>query len=344
MRILIVDDDPAMRALLRRDLERGGHEVLDCPSGLEAFERVLEGDAKLVITDWDMPGIDGLRLTRMIRGGDSAGYTYVILVTAHDSAEERVRGLNAGADDFICKPWHRDELLARVQGGERVLALESRNMTILALAKLAESRDTDTGHHIERVRHFARRLAREAAMDDALAAEVDGEFLRLLFETAPLHDIGKVAVPDSILLKPGRLTDTEMEVMRTHTVHGAATLQTLVHNFPGARFLTMALEIARSHHERWDGTGYPDGLAGEAIPLAARVVAIADVYDALTSERVYKAAMPHDEAVQTILRNSGSHFDPRLVDAFRRCAGEFRQIASAFSEGVAMQAPRREAA
>jgi putative two-component system response regulator len=239
--------------------------------------------------------------------------------------------MSAGADDFIVKPFVNAELMARVRAGERVLSLETREMVIFALAKLAESRDPETGHHLERVQRYSQMLSEALAAQPNCSSEIDAQFIQLIFQTSPLHDIGKVGIPDCVLLKPGRLSDDEFDIMKTHTLIGAETLDAALRDFPQARFLRIARDIALSHHERWDGKGYPNGLAGTDIPLAARIVAVADVYDALTSKRAYKEAFAHTIAREIILGETGSHFDPDIVAAFHEAEADFIEIRSQFS-------------
>src|SRR6185295_753174 len=226
---------------------------------------------------------NGLELCRAIRNHDFGGYVYFILLTGRDGSASIVEGLATGADDFITKPFDPEELSARVRVAERILSLNTRDMTIFALAKLAESRDPETGHHLERVQNYSRRLAQHLLQSGRYPDEVDAAFVNLIYDTSPLHDIGKVAIPDCVLLKPGRLSDDEFQIMKTHTTMGAQTLEAAARKYPKARYLRIAREIAESHHEKWDGGGYPKGLIGCDIPLAARIVALADVYDALVS-------------------------------------------------------------
>jgi len=287
---------------------------------------------RLVISDWEMPEMDGLELCRAVRSGALASYIYMILLTGHDQTQEKVVGLAAGADDFIAKPFNPAELLARVRTGERVLSLETRDVAIFAMAKLAESRDPETGAHLDRVRGYSRVLAQHLAGVDKFRGEVNAEFIRLIYETSPLHDIGKVGIPDSVLLKPGRLSDREFEIMKTHAEIGAQTLDAAIQQFPGIKFLEMARDIALTHHERTDGTGYPRKLVGDDIPLCGRIVALADVYDALTSKRVYKNAFAHDVAKAIILKDSETQFDPLIVDAFIRAEAQFIAIRDRFSD------------
>jgi putative two-component system response regulator len=339
MRILIVDDDDLALDLLQHTLTRAGYDVATATNGRAALEILRAGGPRLVISDWEMPEMTGIELCESIRHGDFDGYIYVILLTSRSASEEIVVGMNAGADDFIAKPFETAELLVRIRAGARVLALETREVAIFALARLAESRDPETGHHLERVQSYARALAHKLAQMPDIADQIDPEYIRLIYLTSPLHDIGKVAIPDSVLRKPGRLTAEEFEVMKTHATLGAETLDAALTRFPGARFLTVARDIAAAHHERFNGSGYPLGLAGEEIPLAARIVALADVYDALTSKRCYKDASSHADARAIIERESGAHFDPRIVAAFLAAESEFIAIHRRFTAGAPAPAP-----
>ena len=204
--------------------------------------------------------------------------------------------------------------------------IATRDMMVFALARLAESRDTDTGRHLERMRAYAQMLAEQLQREGPYSHLIDETFLADLYRSSPLHDIGKVGIPDAVLLKPGKLTPAEFEMMKHHARIGAETLETVMAESGCGGFLEMAAEIARYHHERFDGTGYPHGLAGESIPLAARIVALADVYDALTSVRVYKPAFPADVARQMIEEQTGKHFDPAVVLAFQACFEQFRKM------------------
>jgi putative two-component system response regulator len=339
MRVLIVDDDPVSIEMIAEDLKEYGYEVTTATNGREAFELIRTGRYRLVVSDWQMPHMSGLELCREIRKRKWCGYIYFVLLTSHSGVENIVCGLDAGADDFLTKPFQPQELYMRLQTGERILALESRDLMIFAMAKLTESRDNDTGAHLERMREYSRILADDLAHSPELCHVIDGQFVQLLYLTSPLHDIGKVAVPDSILLKPGKLTPEEFEVMKRHTLYGGETLETVAHARPEAQFLTMAQQIALTHHERFDGAGYPHGLKGEEIPLAGRIVALADVYDALTSKRVYKPAFSHETARSIILEGSGTHFDPRIVQAFLRREQEFIAVRQQFLDGPQLSAP-----
>ncbi len=332
MHVLVADDDEIACELLTHTLETEGYDVESCSDGDSAAERLSKGDVRLVITDWEMPGLSGLELCEQVRRQESNGYTYIILLTSHGRRDEVVRGLSAGADDFVRKPFDPGELICRVKTGERILSLETREMMIFSLAKLAESRDTETGQHLERVQRYAQLLARKLAEHPSHSQSINAEFIRLIYLTSPMHDIGKVGIPDSVLLKPGRLSDEEFDIMKTHTTIGAETLAASLERYPDAKFLQMAHEIAVSHHERWDGRGYPYGIAGDQIPLSGRITAVADVYDALTSRRVYKDAFSHTVAKSMIVNDSGSHFDPDVVEAFLAVESQFAEIRQRFSE------------
>lgn len=332
MRILIVDDDEMALEMLRHALARSGHDVVTASNGREGLECLKDGTARLVISDGDMPEMSGLEMCRAIRANDASGYIYVILLSAHGASADVVDGLRAGADDFMTKPFNPAELELRVRIGERVLALEQRDLTIFAMAKLAESRDPETGAHLERVCNYSRLLAQQLSTQPKFRSEVDSAFVRMIYLTSPLHDIGKVAIPDCVLLKPGRLSDREFAIMKTHTTLGANTLDAALRAHPEAKFLRMAREIAATHHERFDGSGYPAGLVGNAIPLSGRIVAVADVYDALTTKRVYKGAFVHEVARAIMVEERSSHFDPDLLDAFIDSEEQFIQVRERFAE------------
>jgi len=331
MLVLAVDDDDIALELMANALSTAGHEVLMASSGREALALVEREGCRLVISDWDMPDMTGVELCRVLRSAPLCGYLYFVLLTARNSPSEMIEGLSAGADDFIAKPFHPAELAARVIAGERILSLETRDVAIFALARLAESSDPDTGAHLERVQAYSRLLAQKLATRSKFQDVVNAEFIRLIYLTSPLHDIGKVGVPDGVLLKQGRLTAHEFDIMKLHTAIGARTLQDALDRFPGAKFLEMARDIAATHHEWFNGQWYPSGLAGEHIPLCGRIVAVADVYDALTSKRVYKPALDHEQARAMILAESGQHFDPDVVQAFLDCEDEFKSVRGRFA-------------
>ena len=334
MLALVVDDDPMWQMIIENILRRMGYDVLIANNGREATYHLTNPLIHLVITDWDMPEMTGLELCRTIRRGDYAGYIYIVMITSNNTEEQKLEGLSAGADAFITKPFKPTELLVCLKTAERILSLETCELAIFALARLAESRDSETGKHIERVQRYTRLLAQQLSTTEKFRELIDDSYIRLLHQTSPLHDIGKVGIPDSILLKQGHLSTHEKNIMKSHAVIGAETLNDAVQRFPSAKFLRMARDIAGGHHERFDGKGYPAGVAGENIPLAARIVALADVYDALTSWRVYKAAMPHDRAKELIIGERGAHFDPDVVAAFLDRENDFRTICEALRDSA----------
>lgn len=327
MNILIVDDDSLTRQMLAHTLKHAGFKVTTAKNGEEAFERFMIDRHQLIVSDWNMPQMNGVELCKAIRRAENRRYVYFILLTMLDRPEDAVKGLEAGADDYIRKPFDPGELIMRVNAGQRILNLETRGLTVFALARLAESRDTETGEHLERVRHYCSLLAKELRKNPLYQNVIDDTFIQMIYETSPLHDIGKVAIPDNILLKPGRLTKEEFEIMKTHTIRGAETIAAMREEFPNTHFLNMAHDIILSHHERFNGTGYPHGLAGYQIPLSARIMAVADVYDALTSVRVYKEAYTHEQSRDLIVQEMGTHFDPDVVRAFLAREDHFEKAA-----------------
>lgn len=330
--ILIVDDSRVARRMLRTTFESAGHHVYEASGVEEALQILSQHEIQIVVSDWVMAGMSGPDLCRIIRKENRDRYVYIILITAKDTCDSRLEGFAAGADDFVGKPYDSALLLSRIKVAERVVSLESAEVTIFALAKLAESRDPDTGRHLERVQRYCHILAIACHHAGIYRDQIDAQFIRLVHDTAPLHDIGKVAIPDSILLKAGKLTPDEYTLMKRHTFYGAETLSAALAKRPGTRFLAMARDIAAHHHEHWNGRGYPDGLKGEDIPLAARIVAVADVYDALSSHRVYKPAMPHSDVRQYLVEQSGRHFDPHIIQAFLSVEQSFIDISSEFRD------------
>jgi putative two-component system response regulator len=272
----------------------------------------------------------------------------VIFITAQSEEVDEARGLALGAVDYIGKPFkaslvktrvanqlelkrHRDRLDELVRERTQELAL-TKEVTIEAMATLAEWRDPETGAHIKRTQRYVHKLAEYMSANPKYSAELDANTIEHLYLSAPLHDVGKVSIPASILLKPDRLTDEEFTEMKRHTTRGRDALAAAERKLGGNSFLRLAREIAYGHHERWDGKGYPQGIGGETIPLPARLMALADVYDALTSRRVYKPALPHEEVVNMIKEGQGSQFDPDVVDAFLHVQEDFRAIAQRFQD------------
>jgi putative two-component system response regulator len=339
MHVLVVDDDPVSVDILAELLTQFGYEVTVAFDGQEGFDLIRTGRFRIVISDWQMPGMNGLEMCREVRKRAAYGYVYFILLTSNTGVENLLSGFRAGADDFLTKPFHPQELWMRIRTGERVLSLEGRDLVIFAMAKLTESRDNETGAHLERMREYSRILAEELSTWPKYSQQVDGDYVQLLYLTSPLHDIGKVAIPDAVLLKPGKLTADEFEVMKHHTVFGSDTLGSVAQARPEAEFLKMARDIALTHHERYDGQGYPSGLEGEEIPLCGRIVALADVYDALTSKRVYKPAYRHNTARSILLEGIGTQFDPDVVEAFKRREEQFIAIRESCNGEAPLESP-----
>ncbi|MBW1945428.1 MAG: response regulator [Deltaproteobacteria bacterium] len=332
MKILIVDDELVSRKKMDLLVRSLGYETLVASDGVEGWEAWKNERTRMVITDWMMPRMDGLELCRKIREAEGSQYIYIIMVTSKEDINDLVRGMDAGADDFITKPFVKDEVAVRIRAGERISGFESRDIVIFSLARLVESRDSETGNHLERIRHYSKELTTAMLKLDNPPKEIDGLFLDNIFLTSPLHDIGKIGIPDYILLKPGELDDQEFQIMKRHSVIGFETLNEALEKYPKADYLRMSAEIALSHHERFDGTGYPNGLKGAEIPLSARIVALADVYDALVSKRIYKEAYQHDVAKSIIEKERGKDFDPIVVDAFVSCNDKFMEICERFSK------------
>jgi putative two-component system response regulator len=321
-KILVVEDSLSQRMMISRHLRNWENEVLEAADGVEAFTAFRQQSPAIIITDLDMPEMNGFQLIEEIRRKEIAR-TYIIVLSASDDKSSVVSALALGADDYLVKPYHPDELRVRLTGAERVLRLQNQELLIFAMAQMVDTRSPETGAHLDRVQHFSRRIAEElAAEGDPL---VTASWIAQLFSLSPLHDIGKIGIPDAILNKPGRLTPEEFVIMKEHVTIGASIFSRIYERTRYAPF-GFAIDIIRCHHEKWDGSGYPDGLAGENIPLCGRIVALADVYDAISSKRVYKPSFPREQCWDIINRGSGSHFDPRLVDIFNRNEDYFWNI------------------
>ncbi len=329
-KILLVDDDPAQRMLLNMCLEQGDFSVVEASNGVEAFELLeREPDIRLVVTDLDMPVMNGFDLISKVRESDLR-YRYLIVLTSSEEKESLVKALSRGADDYIAKPVRPDEIRLRVEGGIRLLRLEIQEELILSMAKLAEYRSDETGFHLERVQYYTRTLARDLAPKHPqlrISTQLAEEFARV----SPLHDIGKVAIPDSILHKPGPLTKEEFQTMKNHANIGGQLLKE-IYTKSRSPYLKVAYEAAMYHHERYNGCGYPEGLKGEDIPVVARIVALADMYDAMTTKRCYKLPFSHEKAKNIILKERGEHLDPKMVDSFLTKEDEWLAIRERFKD------------
>lgn len=332
MKILGVDDDDIALDILEAAIAVDGHELVRAASGLESLNILQRERIQMVVSDWMMPGMDGIDLANRVREMSTSRYTYFILLTSRNEKADLLEGLDAGADDFIMKPFDPMELRLRIRVGQRILALETHRLTIYALAQLADTRDNETGNHLERIREYSYLLAEYILNNPKLNPDLPNDYAELIYLTSPLHDIGKVGVPDCVLLKPGRLDDQEFAVMKTHARLGGNTLSAALEQFPDAAYLQMARDIAMYHHERYDGKGYPTGLCGEQIPWCARIVSLADVYDALVSRRVYKQALSHEIARSMIIQGRGTQFDPVVVEAFVANEEKFKSISAQYAD------------
>ena len=354
--ILIVDDSPEYATILIETL-CDDFSTLIATGGERALALArAEPAPDLILLDVVMSGMSGYEVCARLKDDARSARIPVIFMTALDAEQDEQRGLDLGAVDYITKPFrpalvktrianqldlkrHRDHLERLVRERTRELAL-TREVTLEAMAHLAETRDPETGGHIRRTQNYVRLLASHLAGQPKYRRFLTDDTIDLLYKSAPLHDIGKIGIPDSILLKPGRLDLREFEVMQTHTTLGGEAIARAERRAGRAvPFLRLAKEIAYSHHEKWDGSGYPRGLAGEAIPVSARLMAVADVYDALISSRVYKAPMAHEEAVKIIVAGKGSHFDPDMVDAFLELQDSFRAIAARYADHAEQPQP-----
>jgi putative two-component system response regulator len=353
--ILIVDDTPENLRVLLELLKQQGYKARAVPNGRLALQAAANEPPDLILLDIMMPEMDGYEVCRCLKRDEKLREIPVIFLSALGETLDKVRAFDVGGVDYITKPFQIEEVRARVETHLRLRRLqvqlemhnrqlqervdeqvreisESQMATIVALARLAESRDEGTGKHIERVQIYCRLLAAELREHPGRPGRVNEAFIENIFRASPLHDIGKVGIRDSILLKPGPLTAAEFDEMKLHTTLGAETLEEVRKAYPKNGFVRMGIEIARSHHERWDGTGYPHGLAGTGIPLSARIMAVADSYDAARSRRFYKPALPHEECCAAIYRRSGTYLDPVVVEAFRAVEASFCQVADSLGE------------
>ncbi len=364
--ILAVDDSPDNLWLLS-GLLKDKYRVKITSSGEKALQIIQEGlFPDLILLDVMMPGLSGHDVCRRLKASPATRDIPIIFLTAMVGTDDEKNGLEMGAADFIAKPINPAIVLARVatqlqaKAGADFLRNQNQfletevqrrtrelaaiqDVTILAMASLAETRDNETGNHIRRTQHYVRILANALKEHPRFHTQLDNHVIDMLYKSAPLHDIGKVGIPDRILLKPGRFEPHEFEIMKTHTTLGRDAIQHAEDalGMP-VEFLSYAKEIAYGHQEKWDGSGYPQGLAGEAIPLSARIMAVADVYDALISRRVYKEGMPHDKAVDIMRAGRGSHFDPDILDSFLALLPEFQRIAQQFADSDADMAEKEK--
>lgn len=347
-KVLIVDDTPENIQVLMETL-KDEYRIVAAINGEKALQLAnADPMPDIILLDIMMPGMDGYEVCKRLKADEKTVAIPVIFVTAMTQEENEQKGLDLGAADYITKPFqpglvkarvrnhlelkrHRDHLEALVLERTRELQM-TQEVTIESMGALAEYRDPETGGHIKRTQNYVRLLAEHLKNHPKFKAVLDDETADLLYKSAPLHDIGKVGIPDIILLKPGRLTDEEFEEMKKHTLMGRNAIRASSKRLGDNSFLRIAVEIAYTHQEKYDGSGYPQGLKKEEIPVSGRLMAIADVYDALISKRVYKPPFSHSKAVSIIKEGKGRHFDPDMVDAFLEIQEAFRKVALDFAD------------
>ncbi len=354
--ILVVDDTPDNLTLVSNLLKKD-YRVRVAINGEKALKIAFsDTPPDLILLDVMMPVMDGYEVCQQLRNSSLTAHIPIIFLTAKSEVEDERKGLSLGASDYITKPISPPILEARVKTHlaakaysdfltDKTSYLESevarrtrevsaiQDVTIQAMASLAETRDSDTGNHIRRTQFYVKALTSKLRNHPNYSQYLTDTMIEMIFKSAPLHDIGKVGIPDRILLKPGRFDPAEFEIMKTHTTLGRDAIQAAENSLGlQVEFLSIAKEIAYGHQEKWDGSGYPEGLRGESIPVSARLMAVADVYDALISRRVYKNSMPHDKAISIIQEGRGSHFDPDMVDAFLAIQDEIQSIAARYAD------------
>jgi putative two-component system response regulator len=350
-KILIVEDSVVDVALIKAILS--DQDLYFAKDGVEAFEVIDQiPDIDLMILDINMPRMNGFEVLEIMRNNPKYAKIVTLILTNHDELENEIKGLSLGAVDYIRKPLNIESLRKRIDIHSRLkqatklleennsileetikertseIAL-TRSITIHALIGLLEIRDIESGNHTIRTQYFIKAICEELAKKERYKDILTEEYIREIFDTAPLHDIGKVGVPDNILLKPGKLTPEEYEKMKLHVIYGVNAIMVDSH-LAVPSFIKTASEIIGGHHEQFNGNGYPNGLKGEEIPLSARLMAFADVYDALINKRVYKEAFSHEVAMNMILERSGTQFDPEIVEAFVACEGRIIEIAEQY--------------
>ncbi len=365
--ILVVDDSPTNLKVLSHMLAERGYKARLVPNGELALKAATALPPDLILLDINMRGMDGFEVCRRLKADPSLREVPVIFLSGLIETGEKIKAFAVGGVDYVTKPFQFDEVDARINTHLKLRSLQrkleafnrdlqgivqeqvreisdSQMATIFALSKLAEYRDAETGNHLARVQRYCRTLAVHLARRKVYGDLLNATFIEDLYHASPLHDIGKVGIPDHILLKPQPLTPEELNVMQTHTLLGARALSSILSQYPNNHFLKMGVDLARSHHERWDASGYPDGLAGAAIPLSARIHVIADQYDALRSPRPYKPAFDAARTYRILTEGDGrtlpAHFDPEVLEAFKQAAPEFEAIGEALRDDKANAAPR----
>lgn len=330
--IMLVDDEPANLNILERMLADEGYQVQAFPNGEMALRAAVENPPDMLLLDILMPGMDGYEVCRKFKEQDELNPVPVLFLSALDEQKDKVKAFGLGAVDYISKPLAEPEVLARVKAhlqirnyslnleqlvDQKVQEISDAQMAVIfALSRITSSRDEETGNHLTRVQHLTSLLAKQIKSNGDYNQTIDDNFINTIYHASILHDIGKVSVPDRILLKPAQLTSEEFNIMKEHTIKGAETLEEVHCRYPNNNFIKMGINIARHHHEQWNGEGYPDQLQGEEIPLSARIMGVVDLYDALRSERPYKEALSHNRSIEILKQESGTKLDPCIIKAF----------------------------
>ncbi|MCF6291708.1 MAG: response regulator [Desulfobacterales bacterium] len=343
-KIMIVGDVPQVLSVLTEMLERSDFAVVGYANLTAALAAAGVDQPDLILLDILTPGIEDCQICERLKQVPRLRDVPVIFISGLNITESKIKAFHLGGVDYITKPFHFEEVEARVRTHVKLHLLQKRLVArnvreeemrqllsaqqeaIIALARLAQAREEDTGRRLERIREYCRLLAEALRRDSQYSAHISADFIACMQQACPLHDIGKATIPDSILLKPGKLTPAEFEVIKTHTDTGAANLEDVCNNYPQNTVMGMGIEIALHHHEWWDGSGYPTGLAGVNIPLSARIMALADCYDALRSDRCYRRGFAHEPAKTMIMQENGTHFDPEICKAFLALERDFEKV------------------
>lgn len=336
MKVVFIVDDNATNLITAKNALAGVYKTFALPSADKMFGLLEKITPDLILLDIDMPDMDGFQAMSILKSDEKLKAIPVIFLTAKNDTESEIRGFEMGAIDFMGKPFSPPVLIRRIELHiemdrlikESLQAVRKvHNATINVIANMVENRDKVTGGHIDRTQKYLSILMGELLRESPYAGEISTWNPDVLIPSAQLHDVGKITISDLILNKPGRLTSEEFETIKTHCAEGERIIDEMIFKAEEDRFLIHAKRFAGSHHERWDGTGYPKGLRGEYIPLEGRIMAVADVYDALVSERPYKKPFAHEQAVEIIKKDSGTHFDPKIIEAFLNVADDFNAAA-----------------
>lgn len=346
---LVIIDDKKENLDLLADFFKEKYKIRLFPNGDLAIKSIKTSNPDLILLDINMPDLNGYEVCSILKNNEDTKNIPVIFLSALNDKFDKVKAFAVGGVDYVSKPFQFEELDSRVKTHIKISNLQkeieyknknlekiveekveeiknSQMATIITITKLSEARDDDTGKHIERLSIFAQIIAKNLYDRGLHRNLINANYLKLIYDASPLHDIGKIAIRDNILLKPGKLTIEEFEIMKNHVIYGADTLEKIKEKYPYNEILNMGIKIARYHHEKWDGSGYPQGKKGNEIPLCARILAICDVYDALRSKRVYKEAFSHEKSCNIIIEEKGKHFDPDVVDSFVELEKNFEKI------------------